>query len=442
MSHITTGPYLSYQTAKPPTTLDAASNRSVLAGSAKKYSHVRSVLHTQRSLPNESPPSTHGQSDRETAFNARVSVVVKQSGGSILACSRPASPPMRSPAEAPEAPDADSSIEPEECPAAGQQDNEATGIALTQAQVLQLSQCSELGVVHTLVAQHQNISALGTSLLRCPKLAMLDLSFNIMRSNPLHGLHACQSLVCIVLSHNELTNVPAGLECCSSLQSLDLSHNQISSLDRLNRLPRLITLNLSSNWIHSVANGTFPSSLTQLDLSANRLESIPVCTVNCRLASAFACALHAHTPSMLWHVPEQCLKESLALRELVLSENCLTRCTDLSHLQNLEELHLTDNGLSTLASIGCLPKLNELHCSHNLLETLSASTLPRCPVLSELYVSSNAVTSVSSSLATCCPMLDTVDLADNHISPESLSSVLKACKCKHMCLTCILATNR
>src|SRR3990167_6068589 len=110
----------------------------------------------------------------------------------------------------------------------------------------------------------------------------------------------------------------------------------------------------------------FIKRLTKLDISHNRLTSLPVGIGGLQ-----------------------------ALQELKVSENRLTSLpAEIGRLQALQELHVRGNQLTSLpAEIGGLRALKDLHVSGNQLTSLPAE-IGGLQALQELQVSSNQLTSL------------------------------------------------
>ena len=167
------------------------------------------------------------------------------------------------------------------------------------------------------------------------------------------------SLCVFSASNNQITTFPNHLQNLPSLTSLDLSFNKISSvpLDFLHSLPpNCIELELSHNHITSFSSKTSKESLnlnsktninlTALDLSFNQISSFP-----------------SEFPEILHH-----------LNKLILNNNKLTSFpSTVSQMTNLSVLRLNDNQLSEVPpQIGFLVTLRHLTLDNNYLSSLPA----------------------------------------------------------------------
>ncbi|XP_006744587.1 leucine-rich repeat-containing G-protein coupled receptor 5, partial [Leptonychotes weddellii] len=110
-------------------------------------------------------------------------------------------------------------------------------------------------------------------------LKVLMLQNNHLRQVPMEALQNLRSLQSLDLSYNLLEDLPS-FSVCQKLQKIDLRHNEIYEIkvDTFQQLLGLRALNLAWNKIaiiHPNAFSTLPS-LRKLDLSSNRLSSLPV----------------------------------------------------------------------------------------------------------------------------------------------------------------------
>ncbi|XP_033845660.1 lumican [Periophthalmus magnuspinnatus] len=110
-------------------------------------------------------------------------------------------------------------------------------------------------------------------------LTSINLQYNELTSESIAGaFKGPKKLLSLDVSHNKLRKLPAGVP--SSLEMLYADYNEIDSIGAgyLNKLPALQYLRLSHNKLQNsgIPAGVFNvTSLVELDLSFNKLQSIP-----------------------------------------------------------------------------------------------------------------------------------------------------------------------
>ncbi|NXO12231.1 PIDD1 protein, partial [Oriolus oriolus] len=152
--------------------------------------------------------------------------------------------------------------------------------------------------------------------------------------------------------------------------------------------------------------------LTHLDLSFNRLSTLPSCILHLpslcvllvshnslvTLPEDFGClsklTFFSAMKNQLKHLP-QSIGELLMLRDLDLSENALELLPEeVGNLHNCTELDLSGNRLSSIPdSLANLKSLRRLHLHSNLLVTVPAS-LASLPNLSRLDLQNNCLRAI------------------------------------------------
>ena len=181
----------------------------------------------------------------------------------------------------------------------------------------------------------------------CPKLRVLDVSFNVIRA----------------------TNQVA---ICSELEECYIAANKLRSIDGFQRLEKLTKLDLGANRIRSIVG--LPSNIKHLFLGKNRIEridhlnhltSLKVLDVQSNrltsLENAFTSDVHAN------------------LQELYLAHNAIGPDLLPSHLApltSLSTLDLSHNRLTTLHAFAPLTALEDFWASYNQVPDLSAALPP------------------------------------------------------------------
>ncbi|XVE62761.1 hypothetical protein DITRI_Ditri06bG0145400 [Diplodiscus trichospermus] len=233
-------------------------------------------------------------------------------------------------------------------------------------------------------------------------LAVLDLSNNMFSSIPT-WIFSLGSLVSIDLSNDRFNAVedviPNGFQNLSSLKFLDLSWNLFSPslipswLSNLNQLQFLGLGNVGLQGNFSSVIGNL-SSLTNLDLSINQLETIvPKCLESlCNLREMDLSDNEIdHEVSEIIESLSKCSSDSL--ESLDVSRNKLSgHLTDkLGQFKSLADLSLFENSISGPIpfSIGKLSLLENLAVSDNRLNATLPHSLGQLGNLVELDVTNN-----------------------------------------------------
>lgn len=140
-------------------------------------------------------------------------------------------------------------------------------------------------------------------------------------------------------------SIPAGtISNLTGLLSLDLSNNQLSgTLPDVSPLVNLTDMNLSGNNFKELDSGAFPSSLVNLDLSANGLVG-PFPTSLFSLGAPTSLKLGRN--SLSGDIDLSTLTSMLSLQVLDLSNNNLSGAIPTSVNSNLSILNLQDNNFN------------------------------------------------------------------------------------------------
>ena len=77
------------------------------------------------------------------------------------------------------------------------------------------------------------------------------------------------------LKDNSITSIDLSISLCAKLKTIDLSGNRLSALHYLTKLPYLISVVVSNNFIKELPDlHTKLGNLVHLDLSRNKIESL------------------------------------------------------------------------------------------------------------------------------------------------------------------------
>ncbi len=307
----------------------------------------------------------------------------------------------------------------------------------------QLTQIVGLGVAGN------RLTALPPELGQLSRLKALDAQDNLLTSLP--SLAGLEQLRYLNLSGNQLTNVPPELPQLRHLSRLDLSDNRLMALppgsftqprslsSKTN--PFLQTLvQMAQQWEQGIP---YVSPLTMLDLSGNRLTTLPpeLARLRLNLLDLSDNQLTSLPPEIGRIRPPRLPNALLGTQPrmtLDLSGNQLTDLPDaLFQLNQLQELNLGGNplgtvppelgNLSTLETLGLssilltaqppelgqLSQLVSLDLSGNQL-TILPPELEQASHLGHLNLSGNQLTDLPAGLGQLS-QLDSLDLSDNRL---------------------------
>jgi Leucine-rich repeat (LRR) protein len=164
----------------------------------------------------------------------------------------------------------------------------------------------------------------------------------------------------------------------TSVKELDLSSNQIQYSDGLERLPDLITLDISNNGLKEILSVAYCNRLEKLSLGSNAVEKINSLSTLVNLKS-----LSLENNKI---IDLKALDNLIQLNYLNLSGNSIEDITALGKLTNVTELFLNDNiNLSSLASLKNMTKLEVLNISNT--QVIDLSPLYELKNLKALYCS-------------------------------------------------------
>lgn len=194
---------------------------------------------------------------------------------------------------------------------------------------------------------------------------LVGLNFLEIADTPLtsiaDGLGKLSNLTSLLLPNNRLETLPKSVGELVKLKTLNLSNNQITQVpEEVAQLPELETLNLSINQLSEFPSVKNLSRLHFLDLSHNKLESLP----------------EDLTDSSLSH-----------LSQIRASENCISEIPgDFSRLPHLNLLDLSENSITDVpADLSQCFKLKELNLKGNKVKDRRLKKLiDQCPTKSIL----------------------------------------------------------
>ena len=190
------------------------------------------------------------------------------------------------------------------------------------------------------------------------------------------------------LSRNAMTSLPASaLQNLFSLEYLDISDNQLSSIQKLDGLNRLKTLNAQRNYLrdtHFLSDSV--QTLRELYLAKNHITLLD--------STAF---------ENLWD-----------LEVLDLSNNAIQRVNVRVGFENLKILNLSENRLENATFVSNFPRLNHIDLSHNRITAIYTEFFRRSQAILSINLRANALNFIEQN-AFQLPLLESLDLSDNRL---------------------------
>ncbi|KAF8199575.1 hypothetical protein BJ912DRAFT_655796 [Pholiota molesta] len=203
------------------------------------------------------------------------------------------------------------------------------------------------------------LKTVGDALIKSPKLKVLDLSFNLLRSVP-EGLDSLSVLDTIYFVQNKISKI-SGFGLCTTLRSLELGGNKIRQIENLDSLVNLEELWLGKNKITKLEGLKTLKKLKILSLQSNRITKL------------------------------EGLEELRELNQLYLSHNGIEKLEGLENNLELTTLDVGNNFIPAIENVSHLKKLEELWMNGNKIPDLRAldSELRDIPTLATLYLEAN-----------------------------------------------------
>eukprot|EP01126_Amoeba_proteus_P066402 TRINITY_DN9601_c0_g1_i6.p1 TRINITY_DN9601_c0_g1~~TRINITY_DN9601_c0_g1_i6.p1 ORF type:complete len:466 (-),score=63.64 TRINITY_DN9601_c0_g1_i6:820-2217(-) len=295
-------------------------------------------------------------------------------------------------------------------------------------------QICELPFLKTLRLSANYISSIPPQITHLTSLTLLDLSKNDIKSfGP--ELGCLMSLVDLNLHWNGLQTLSSALNNLTQLRILNVSLNCISSFPTLNNCKKLENVDLSHNWLKSIPNSFFSTSLYSLNFAGNRISDANTEHIFPNLVSVSCFDLQNNE---LREVPRG-LTEMPILKYLRLRGNQLRSLPDsISRLTCLEELEVSNNflerlpqGISNLTRLAALlayqnfiselpPDLGvmatrEFGFAYNRLKTISLSKGGWAKMIS-FYLQNNSMQAIDSTVFMNMNECQEVYLSNNKLS--------------------------
>jgi len=161
----------------------------------------------------------------------------------------------------------------------------------------------------------------------------------------LEGVQYLSGISSLELNYNQIASL-AGVTFPAGLTSLSLYGNRITSLTGMTFPAGLTSLSLGDNQITSLAGVTFPAGLTSLSLDGNRITSLTGVTFPANLTG------------------------------LYLDDNQITNLAGVTFPANLTGLYLVGNQITSLAGVTFPTGLTSLDLGYNRIASLAGVTFP------------------------------------------------------------------
>jgi len=270
---------------------------------------------------------------------------------------------------------------------------------------------------------------------------------------------------CLVLVHNELSDLAAPQDLCWStgwkeLEALNVAYNALSEIpDEIMGLEMLRKLQCHNNELRRL-DLSCASNLNHIELQNNRLQSLGE-----NIGGSLPHLEHLNVSNNeLRSLPQSLLECCPKLQVLEAANNAIAGDLgniDFSRCQRLKECDLSNNRLTAIPrSILAVPSLLRLALRRNRIAAITEgdgdgdecrivdlylgcnrlSEFPwsgslKFPSLKLLDLSSNALDAVSTQIATSCPALHRLDVSGNNLNdlPPTLATIES--------LECIVATG-
>ncbi|KAJ8276844.1 hypothetical protein GJAV_G00068540 [Gymnothorax javanicus] len=304
---------------------------------------------------------------------------------------------------------------------------------------LELGDLQQLGYLGLSFNQFSQLPSILRRLTAMERLCMAGNNLSCLRLQELSAIRVKQ----VDLRLNKICSVePEEAELLSHVTQLDLRDNWLQELDAA-VFPRLEVLHCERNRLASLSVGgvllkglyasnnelsrldvcPVPGNLTYMDISRNRLESLPEWVCDSRRLEVLDIS-HNH----IGELPIGLFCSS-SLRKLLLGHNRLRKLPERLERMQIEVLDLQHNQLQELPS-NLFLKADSLRClnaSANKLESLPPSSLSEesQSILQELYLTNNRLTEKCVPLLTGHAHLRVLHLAYNLLQTFPASKMAK-----------------
>ncbi|AET05214.2 putative leucine-rich repeat domain, L domain-containing protein [Medicago truncatula] len=186
----------------------------------------------------------------------------------------------------------------------------------------------------------------------------------VLRDNQLKNIpdvSIFKKLLVFDVSFNEIASLHGVSRVCNTLKELYVSKNEVTKIEEIEHFHQLQILELGSNKLRVMENLQTLVNLQELWLGRNRIKVVNLCGLKCIKKISLQ---SNRLTSMIGF--EGCI----ALEELYLSHNGITKMEGLSSLANLRVLDVSSNKLTSVDDIHNLTQLEDLWLNDNQIESL------------------------------------------------------------------------
>lgn len=170
-----------------------------------------------------------------------------------------------------------------------------------------------------------------------------------------------KKLLVFDVSFNEITLLHGLAKVSNTLKELYVSKNEVTKMEEIDHFYDLQILELGSNRLRVMENLQNLTNLQELWLGRNRIKAVNLCGLKCIKKISLQSNRLTSTTGF-----EDCV----ALEELYLSHNGISKMEGLSSLVNLRVLDVSSNKLSSVNDIQNLTWLEDLWLNDNQIESL------------------------------------------------------------------------
>ncbi|XP_054788421.1 LOW QUALITY PROTEIN: protein phosphatase 1 regulatory inhibitor subunit PPP1R7 homolog [Prosopis cineraria] len=218
----------------------------------------------------------------------------------------------------------------------------------------------------------------------------------VLRDNQLRKIpdvSIFKRLLVFDVSFNEITSLNGLCRVSNTLKELYVSKNEVTKMEEIDHFHELQILELGSNKFRVMENLQTLTNLQELWLGRNRIKAVNLCGLTC-------------------------------IKKISLQSNRLTTMTGFESCIALEELYLSHNGISKMEGLSSLVNLHVLDVSSNKLT--SVDDVQNLTQLEDLWLNDNQIGSlegIAEAVARSREKLTTIYLENNPCakSPEYLA---------------------